>query len=110
MTREPHAGEEESYSAGMESVTEWRDLNGRRRAGTKLEQAQVRERIMELEIEMIGEHHLTLPPNTQPLHPSEQEGYLGWRRRELLDIWRERLRRAVVRLMRMALTLGRWKG
>ena len=110
VTREPYAGEEESYGGGMESVTEWRDLNGRRGAGTKLEQARVRERIMELEIEIIGEHHLTLPPSTQALHPSEREGYLGWRRRALLDIQRERLRREVVRWVRMGLTLGRWKG
>ena len=110
VTREPHPGEEDSYGAGMDSVNEWRALNRKRGVGTKLEQVRVRQRIMELEIEIIGEYELTLPPNTEPLHQSEREGYLGWRRRALLHIQRERLRRELVRWMRMALTLGRWRG
>ena len=109
VTREPYAGEQESYGAGMEPVAERRERLGRRGVGTKLEQARNRERVMGLEIEMIGQHHLTLRPNTEPLHPSEREGYLGWRCRELWDIRRELLRREVVRWLRMALTLGRWK-
>ena len=110
VTREPHPGEEDSYGGGMDRVTEWRELNRKRGAGSKLEQVRVRQRIMELEIEMIGEHKLTLPPNTEPLHQSEREGYLGWRRRALLHMQRERLRRELVRWVRMALTLRRWKG
>ena len=109
VTREPLPGEEDSYGAGMDSVTEWRELNRKRGAGTKLEQVRVRQSIMELEIEIIGEHKLTLPPNTEPLHQSEREGYLGWRRRALLHMQRERLRRELVRWVRMALTLRRWK-
>ena len=110
VTREPHPGEEDSYGEGMDSVNEWRELNRKRGAGSKLEQVRVRQWIMELEIEIIGEHKLTLPPNTEPLHQSEREGYLGWRRRALLHMQRERLRRELVRWVRMALTLCRWKG
>lgn len=110
VTKEPHPGEEESYGGGMERVAEWRERVGRRGVGTKLAQARNRERIMELEIEMIGHWELTLPPNTVPLHPSEREGYLGWRRRALVDIQRERLWREVLRWLRMGLTLGWWKG
>ena len=110
VTRKPHPGEEDSYGPGMDSVNEWRELNRKRGAGTKLDQVRVRQRIMELEIEMIGEDKLTLPPNTEPLHQSEREGYLGWRRRALLHIQRERLCRELVRWVRMTLTLRRWKG
>ena len=53
VTREPHPGEEDSYGAGMPRVTEWRELNRKRGVGTKLEQVRVRQRIMELEIEII---------------------------------------------------------
>ena len=109
VTREPHPGEEDSYGGGMDSVTEWRESNRKRGMGTKLDQVRVRQSIMELEIEIIGEHKLTLPPNTEPLHQSEREGYLGWRRRALLHMQRERLRRELVRWVRMALTLRRWK-
>ena len=63
---------------------------------------------MALEIAMIGEYELTLPPDTAPLHPSVREDYLGWRRRALVDIQRERARRELMRLLRRVLTLGLW--
>ena len=50
----PIPGKRTPTAGGMESVTEWRERVGRRGEGTKLEQARNRERIMELEIEMIG--------------------------------------------------------
>ena len=109
VTKEPYPGEEESYGTGMESVARWRKLHEERHAGTRLEQVRVREEIMGLEITMIGEHELTLPPNTQALHPSQREDYLGWRRRELVRIRRERLWCELLHWMRVLLTLGRWK-
>ena len=108
VTREPHPGEEDSYGRGMVLVEEWRRLNRQREEGTRLDQARTRERIMELEIDMIGELGLTLPPDTEPLSPSHREGYLGWRRRELADIRAERARREVLRLVRRVFTLGLW--
>ncbi|MDD9994286.1 MAG: hypothetical protein OXS35_00865, partial [Dehalococcoidia bacterium] len=72
VTEEPHLGEEESYGAGMALVAEWRELRSRRGQGTRLEQADCRVRIMELEIAMLGDHGLTLPPETEPLHPSRR--------------------------------------
>ena len=108
VTLEPHAGEAESYGAGTGLVEEWRTLVHGRGEGSKAEQAKRRERVMELEIALIGEHGLALPPNTEPLHPSERERYLGWRRRELDDLRGERRRRVALRWLRRALTLGLW--
>ena len=67
ISEEPHPGEEISYGPGMPLVEEWRRLNKEREVGTKLTQAKTRERIMELEIAMLGEYKLTLPPGTSPL-------------------------------------------
>ena len=108
VTLEPHAGEAESYGAGTALVEEWRALVHGRGEGSKAEQAKRRERVMELEIALIGEHGLALPPNTEPLHPSERERYLGWRRRELDDLRGERRRRVALRWLRRVLTLGLW--
>ena len=108
VTVEPHAGETESYGTGMGLVEEWRTLVRTRGEGSKAEQAKRRERVMELEIALIGEHGLTLPPNTEPLHPSERERYLGWRGRELDDLRGERRRATALRWLRRALTLGLW--
>ena len=40
-----------------------------REVSTKLDNARARERIMALEIGMIEDHGLTLPPSTSPMHP-----------------------------------------
>ncbi|MDE2752691.1 MAG: hypothetical protein OXI83_08965, partial [Gemmatimonadota bacterium] len=108
VTAEPHPGEGESYGAGMALVEEWRSLVRRRGEGSQAQQAERRERVMELEIALIGGHGLALPPNREPLHPSERERYLGWRRRELADLRGERRRRVALRWLRRALTLGLW--
>ena len=108
VTADPRPGEEVSYGRGMSAVVEWRRLNRRREVGTKLDQVKTRERIMALEIAMIGEYELTLPPDTDPLHPSLREGYLRWRRRALADLQTERARRELLRWVRRVLTLGLW--
>ena len=108
VTDDPHPGEEASYGPGMPAVVEWRRLNQQREKGTKLDQVKTRERIMALEIAMIGEYELTLPPDTYAIHPSERRGYLGWRRRALADLQTERARRELLRWVRRILTLGLW--
>ena len=108
VTEEPHTGEEESYGAGMALVAEWRELWDRRGEGTRLEQAACRVRIMELEVAMLGEHGLTLPPETEPLHPSRRAVQLDWRMRELEDLRTERRRLELLCGLRRMLTLGLW--
>ena len=61
---------------------------------------------MELEIAMIDEQGLTLPPATSPMHPSERESHLGWRRRALDDLSRERGRLELWNRVQRLLTLG----
>ena len=108
VTVEPQPDEALSFGAAMALVEEWRSLVGGRGEGSKAEQALRRERVMELEIALIGEHGLALPPNTEPLHASERERYLGWRRRELADLRSERRRRVALRWLRRVLTVGLW--
>ncbi len=110
VTGEPHPGEEESYGAAMALVDEWRDLRSRRGEGTRLEQATCRVRIMELEIAMLGEHDLTLPPETEPLHPSRRAVQIDWRLRELDDLRAERRRLQLLSGLRRKLTFGLWRG
>lgn len=92
----------------MPLVAEWRRLTRQRGDGTKLDQVKTRERIMALEIAMIEGYELTLPPDTDPLHPSPRESYLRWRRRALADLQTERVRRELLRWVRRVLTLGLW--
>ena len=109
VTSDHVPGDEEVYGEAWPLVDEWRALEMRREVGTKLDRARTRERIMELEIAMIEEHGLTLPPATSPMHPSEKSSYLDWRRKTLEDLRRERVRREVLSRLRRVLSLGRWK-
>ena len=65
---------------------------------------------MELEVAMLGEHGLTLPPETEPLHPSRRAVQLDWRMRELADLRAGRRRAELLSRVRRALTLGLWRG
>ncbi len=109
VTREFIPGDEEVYGAAWPLVNEWRNSELRRETGTKLERARTRERIMELEVSLIEDHGLTLPPATSPMHPSEKSSYLDWRRRSLDDLRRERVRLEVLSKVRWVLTFGLWQ-
>ena len=109
VTREPADDDEEVYGEAWPWVDEWRMRELRREVGTKLDRARTRERIMELEIAMIAECVLTLPPATSPMHPSERETHLGWRRRALDDLRRERTRLEMLGRVRRVLTVGLWR-
>ena len=109
MTSEPAQDDEEVYGEAWPLVNEWRTLELRREVGTKLDQARTRERIMALEIAMIDEQGLTLPPDTEPMQPWERESYLGWRRRALDDLRRERTWLEILGRVRRCLTLGLWR-
>ena len=108
ISKEPHPGEELSYGSGMPLVEEWRRLMKERAVGTKLTQVKTRQRIMELEIAMLGEYRLTLPPGSSPLDDFTRGAELDWRERALVNIQRERARRALVRWVRRVFTLGLW--
>ncbi len=108
ISKEPHPGEELSYGPGMPLVEEWRQLNKEREVGTKLTQAKTRERIMELEIAMLAEYKLTLPPGSSPLDDFTRGAELDWRERALENIQRERAQRALLRWVRRVCTLGLW--
>lgn len=51
---------------------------------------------------------MTRQPDAEPLHSSQREGCLRWRRRALADLWTERPGRELQRCMRRVLTLGLW--
>ena len=65
---------------------------------------------MELEVAMLGEHDLTLPPETEPLHPSRRAVQLDWRMRELDDLRAEHRRLQLASGLRRRLTFGLWRG
>ena len=110
VTLEPEPGEEQVYGDATPLIVEWRRVRAEfLDAGAGLSRAIAEERMRELEIELIGERELTLPPRTYPWDGSDRRDEV-WRRTQALERARvERARAQVRRWIRRVLTLGRWR-
>ena len=109
VTLEPLVGEEGALGEAAALVDEWRRLRGEdAQRGSAVNRASAEERRWEIEVELIGEHGLALPPETEPLHPSRRDDYLRWRRAALRRVRGQRVRAERLRLLRRILTLGLW--
>ena len=110
VTREPEPGEEQVYGDAAPLIVEWRRVNaGFMDAGDALGRAAAEERLRELEIELIEDHELTLPPSTYPWDSFDRRSHL-WTRKEALNRARvERARAELRRWLRRVLTLRLWR-
>ena len=107
VTKEPAPDDEEVYGEAWPLIEEWRRLWKTHSAGGRgLAWLEVEERVRELEVAMLEEHGLTLPPETMPLTGLWRSSQLNWRRETLREV-----RRAVDwrRLARRILTLNLWR-
>ena len=62
-----------------------------------------------MELALLEEHGMTLPPETYPLRGFGRNGQPNWRRTALYDTRRVRAKRELLRWVRRALTLGLWR-
>ena len=109
VTLEPLDGEEAALGEAAGLVAEWRSLrSGDNRWRSAVERARAEERRWELELALIEDHGLALPPETEPLHPSRRDDQLRWRRVTLRRVRGQRVRAERLRLLRRVLTLGLW--
>ena len=110
VTRDAADDDEEVYGEVHPLVSEWRALwVGHSPRGKGLAWALKRERILELELAMLEEHGLTLPPETAPLVGPERREQSSWRQRELARVRTRRARLELLRWVRRLLTLGLWQ-
>lgn len=109
VTAEPEFGEEDVYGEAEQAVVGWRQA---RDAWTSARDGLARlvaeERMRELEVELIGEHGLTLPPNVDPWDGLTMQNRLWGRQMELERVRQERGRAQRRRWLRRVLTLGLW--
>ena len=107
---EPQPGDEEVYGSAWPLVEEWRRLRGEHPAlGCGLHWLVDERRLRELEITLIGDHELTMPPDTDPWDSLGRRTQVHWRTRTLERVRRERVRAQVRRWLRRVLTLGLWR-
>ena len=109
VTVEPADDDEEVFGDAWELVREWRELwNGHPAQGNGLAWVSTRARILELEVAMLEEHGLTLPPETEPLRGLDRGTQLNWRVKALHDFRRRRARLDLLVRLRWAVSPWRW--
>ena len=109
LTLEPQEGEAQALGPAAAVVKEWRMLRSGQGIGrSRVERAKAQERRWGLEIALIEEFGLTLPPDTVPLNATDRETHLAWRRETLQRVRKARVRAKRLRVVRRVLTLGLW--
>ena len=80
MTIEPTPDDSYVYEKAWPLVREWRMLRRNHPAeGRTLSWMQRRERLLKVEIALLNEHRLTLPPDAQPIDDQWRRHVTNWR-------------------------------
>ncbi len=109
VTEVPADDDAEVYGAAWPLVEEWRGLRaGHPHQGRSLSWLVTEERLLVLELAMLEEHGLTLPPEKQPLRGFGRKGQTSWRWKALHDTRVALRKRKLLRWVRRVCTLGLW--
>ncbi len=109
VTEEPADDDAEVYGAAWRLVEEWRSLRADHpHRGRSLSWLVNEERLLVLELAMLDDHGLTLPPEKQPLRGFGRKGQTSWRRKALYDTRVALRKRELLRWVRRVCTLGLW--
>ena len=110
VTEQPDEEDPEVYGPAWPLVEEWRSLReGHPFQGKSLSWLVTQERILVLELAMLEEHGLTLPPEKQPLRGFGRRGQTSWRHTALNDTREALQKRRMLRRIGRVLTLGLWR-
>ena len=105
-TLEPAPDDEEIFGAAWPLIGEWRELlDAHPERGEGVEWLTTQERVLEVELALLEDHGMTLPPEKQPLRDFDRSGQITWRRTALSDTRRERKKAEFMRRV----TFGRWR-
>ena len=108
VTREQAPDDADVFGGAWPLVRQWRALKDTHPdAGKGLAWLVDEERLLEVEVALLTEFGMTLPPETEPLRGFGRVGQLNWRRTALSDTRRALAKR---RLLRRILTLGLRRG
>ena len=109
VTVDPEPGEDRVYGEATPLIVEWRRVRtDRLEARDRLSRARTEERMRELEITMIREFRLTLPPETRPWDDRARTDAVHLRTQALERVRGERIRAQWQRRVRRIVTLGLW--
>ena len=110
VTEEPAEDDQEVYGDAWPLVEEWRKLRADHpHRGKSLSWLTTEERLLVLELAMLEEHGLTLPPEKQPLRGFGRKGQTTHRWKALADTRVALRKRKLLRWVRRVLTLWLWR-
>ena len=110
VTEEAAEDDQENFGSAWPLVEEWRRLrDGHPTQGRTLSWLTNEERLLVLELAMLEEHGLTLPPEKQPLRGFGRRGQTTHRWTALDDTRARLRRRKMLRWVRRVLTLWLWR-
>ena len=105
VTLEPAEDDEDVFGEVWPLVVEWRELKAvHPDEGKSLSWLRTEERFLALELTLLEEHGLTLPPATFPLRGFDRNGQVNWRKTALSDTRRALRKRELLH----TLTLRLW--
>ena len=109
VTLEPADDDEEVFGDAWPLIVEWRGLKDTHpNRGSSLLWLVAEEWCLSVELALLEEHGMTLPPETYPLRGFDRNGQTNWRRTALYDTLRARAKRELLRWVRLVLTPGLW--
>ena len=110
VTREPAEDDQEVYGDAWPLVSRWRELKDRHPVqGRSLSWLTDHERLLTLELAMLEEHGLTLPPAKEPVKGLARRDHTRWRWKALHRTQVAIRKRKLLRWLRRLLTLGAWR-
>ena len=109
VTREPADDDPEVYGEAWPLVKEWRGLKARHPVwGRSLSWLTDQERLLTLDLAMLEEHGLTVPPAQQPVKGLARRDHTRWRWKALYRTQVSIRKRKLLRWLRRLLTMGLW--
>ena len=107
-TLEPADDDEEVFGDAWPLIVEWRELkDSHPNEGRGLAWLKDERLLLEVELALLEEHGLTLPPEQRPLRGVARSGQISWRRTALNDTRKSLARRELWLTVRRWLTPGR---
>ena len=113
VTPEAEPDEDLVYGDATPVIVEWREVRAEflktLKTGTTLDRTEVQEPMLELELVIVGEHGLTLPPASFPWDEFDRRDKVWELTQDLKRVRAERNRALLRRWLRRIFTCGLWR-
>ena len=104
VTLEPAEDDEEVFGEAWPIIVEWRELKASHpNEGKGLSWLRTEERFLALELALLEDHGMTLPPARFPLRGFDRNGQVNWRQTALFDTRRAIRKRELLRRLTFGL-------